>query len=70
MPDNSQNFKITHGELGTKSKNYVSIYQRSPTNSMFKKILSKLKQNSDKIKVNQDVNAFEETEKKGEDKSK
>ncbi len=61
---------MIYRELGTKSKNYVSIYKRSTTQSMFKKILSKLKRGSDKTKVNEDVNAFKETEKINEEKSK
>ena len=43
---------------------------RATTNSMFKKILSKLKHGSDKTTPKVDVNAFKETEKINEEKSK
>lgn len=61
---------MIYRKLGTKSKNYVSIYKRLTTQSMFEKILSKLKKGSDKTKVSEDVNAFKEAEKISEEKSK
>jgi len=62
--------KKTYRNLGVKSKNYVGIYQRQITESMFKKIIEKLRFGSCKTKTTDDVNAFKESEKKSEEKSK
>jgi len=62
--------KKIYRNLGVKSKNYVGIYQRQTTESMFKKIIEKLRFGSCKTKTTDDVNAFKESEKKSEEKSK
>ncbi len=53
-----------------KSKNYAGIYQRQTIENMFKKIIEKLGFGSCKTKTTNDVNAFKESEKKSEEKSK
>jgi len=55
---------------GAKFEQYASIYQRESIQSMFKKIIAKLKFGSDKTKPSEDVNAFKESEKNQKDKAK
>ena len=45
---------------------YSGIYHRQPNESMFKKIIEKLRFGSCKTKTTDDVNAFKESEKKSE----
>ena len=56
--------------LGVKFIQYASIYHRWTNQSMFKKIIEKLRFGSCKIKTTDNVNAFEESEKKKEDSTK
>lgn len=58
------------GKQGIKSVKYASIYQRASSNSMFKKIIAKLRFGTPKTKTTDDVNAFKESEKKQEDLTK
>jgi len=59
-----------HVKQGIKFVKYASIYQRESSNSMFKKIIQKLRFGSSKTKISADVNSFKESEKKQEDLTK
>ena len=62
--------KIIYRKLGVNLLNYASLYQRESSNSMFKRIIEKLRFGSCKTKIPDDVNAFKESEKKQEDSTK